>query len=142
MTCDMEVSGDINDNTGGPVSGVVWPDELGNVVAFATAEVVTKGRFGELECGFGYQSSSARKCNSDGTGGQGTMSWGVGSESAVTTGLKTASGSAPSVTVSQGSGSGAAVTASSTASTGAAGWFGVDAARLAALAGGAAFAAW
>lgn len=146
MTCDMEVSGDVNDNTGGPISGVVWPDKLGNMVAFATAEVVTTGRFGELECGVGYQSSSARKCNSDGTGGKGTMSWGAGSESIVTTGLMTASGSAPSVTATQGSGSAVATATASgsvaTASTGAAEEFRIKGGVLAGLVGAAAFAAW
>ena len=146
MTCDLEVLGDVNDNTGGPISGAVWPDNHGNVVAFATAEVVTEGRFGELDCGIGYQSSSARSCNDDGTGGKGTMSWGVFSESAATTGLMTASGSAPSVTATQGSGSaGATATASGSvtaASTGAAAGFGVEGGLLAGLVGAAAFAAW
>lgn len=147
MSCDFEVTGDVNDNTNGTVRGAVWakePDRVGNVMAFATAEVVTAGRFGELECNIGYGTSSARRCNSDGTGGEGTISFGVFTESAGATG---AAGSASaSATATQGSGSGAAATASSTASataaTGAAGGFGVDAVRLVALVGGAAVAAW
>lgn len=155
MTCDLEVSGDVNDNTGGPISGLVWgpePDKIGNVMAFATAEVVTQGRFGELDCEQAYnvlskeQQATARSCNSDGTGGKGTMTFSVGSESAEATGSGAGSSSP---TATQGSGSGAAATASSTAggsvaspTVGAAGGFGVDAIRLAALVGGAAVAAW
>lgn len=148
VTCDMEVSGDVNDNTDGPVEGIVWgakPDKFGNVIAFATAEVVTAGRFGELECngGFVQEGESPISCDSNGSGGKGTRVWSVGSETAreTTSGTRT--------TVGQGSGSGAAATAASTASgtaatasAGAAGGFGVDAVRLAALLGGAAVAAW
>lgn len=156
MTCDFEVSGNVNDNTGGPISGLVWgpePDRIGNVMAFATAEVMTQGRFGELDCEQAYdllskeEQATARSCNSDGTGGKGTMTFSVGSESAEATG--SGQGSSGSPTATQGSGSGAAATASSTAggsvaspTVGAAGGFGVDAAKLAALVGGAAFAAW
>jgi hypothetical protein len=156
MTCDLEVSGNVNDNTGGPVSGLLWgpePDRIGNVMAFATAEVVTQGRFGELDCEPAYdhlskeQQATARTCNSDGTGGKGTMTYSVGSESAEAT--RSGQGSSGSPTATQGSGSGAAATASSTAggsvaspTVGAAGGFGVDAVKLAALVGGAAFAAW
>jgi hypothetical protein len=157
MTCDIEITGDVNDNTGGPIEGAVWgpkPDKIGNVMAFATAEVVSEGRFLELDCVTGYrysmlneeQRATARTCNSDGTGGKGTMTFGVGSESAEATGSGTGSGS-PAAT--QGSGSGAAATASSTTggsaaspTEGTAGGFGVDAVKLAAMVGGAAFAAW
>lgn len=143
MSCDLEVQGNVNDNTGGVISDLVWPDGRGNVVAWATAEIVTEGRFGELDCGIGHKSSSARMCNSEGTGGKGTKVWSEGGS--VTTGLNTESASAPAVT---GSGSGVAATASSTvsgsaaSSTGAAAGFGVDAVRLVGLLGGAAFAAW
>lgn len=156
MTCDYEVSGNVNDNSEGPVSGLVWgpePDKLGNVMAFATAEVVSEGRFWELDCEVGYsmlsaaEQATARSCNSDGTGGKGTMTFGVGSESAEATGSSGARSGSPTAT--QGSGSGAAATATNTAggsvaspTAGAAGGFGVDAVKLAALVGGAAFAAW
>ena len=155
MTCDIEVSGNVNDNTGGPISGLVWgpePDKLGNVMAFATAEVVTQGRFGELDCEQAYNvlskeaQATARSCNSDGTGGKGTVIFSAGTESVEATGSGTGSGGP---TATQGSGSSAAATASSTAggsvaspTVGAAGGFGVDAIRLAALVGGAAVAAW
>ncbi|KAJ4994053.1 hypothetical protein SVAN01_00530 [Stagonosporopsis vannaccii] len=147
LTCDLEVSGDVLDNTDGPISGLVWgpePDKAGNVIAFATAEVVTTGRFGELECNRGHKDESIRTCDSNGSGGKGTMVWSVSSE-----GPASATASEPTLTASEGSGSGAAATASSTlsgsaatASAGVAGRFGVDAVRLAALVGGAAVAAW
>lgn len=148
LTCDLEITGDVNDNTGGPIEGAVFgkePDKIGNVLVWATAEVVTAGRFGELECNGGYQSWTAPSCNSDGTGGKGTRSWGVFTDSASATGSRTGSAGA-TATATEGSGSGTAPTAASTASgsaaTGAAGGFGVDAVKLAALVGGAAFAAW
>lgn len=147
VTCDLEISGDVNDNTGGPIEDAVWgpePDRVGNVIAFATAEVVTTGRFGERECNVGYRDETIIACDSNGSGGKGTAVWSVGTE-----GPATATASEPSLTASAGSGSGAAATASSTASgsaatasAGAAGGFGVDAVRLAALVGGAAVAAW
>lgn len=95
MACALEVSGDVNDNTQGPASGV-FPDARGNVVAFATAEVVTQGRFGERECGQPDASGSVLMCNSDGTGGKGTMSWGA----SVPTpgGMTSASSSVPTTT--------------------------------------------
>ena len=155
ITCDLEITGDVNDNTDGVIEGAVWgkeSDRLGNVLAWATAEVVTAGRFGELECGGGYGTSSGLPCNSDGTGGKGTRSFGVFTESTSARPTRTATGPRSETaiaTASQGSGSGGAATAASTASgsaatgtTGAAGGFGVDAVKLAALVGGAAFAAW
>ncbi|KAH6616487.1 hypothetical protein C7974DRAFT_427459 [Boeremia exigua] len=151
MSCDMEISGDVNDNTDGPISGIVWgpePDRVGNVMAFATVEVVTAGRFGELQCGRGWKTWTAPACNSEGTGGKGTMVWSVGSEAAVATSASGSGSGSAGASASQGSGSGAAATASNTgsgsapASTGAAGGFGVDAVRLAALVGGAAAAVW
>lgn len=140
VTCDMEIAGNVNDNTGGPLTGLVWPDERGNVVAFATAEVVTQGRFGELDCGIGDKSSSARACNSDGTGGKGTKIWSVGAA----TGLVTASGSAPAATATQGSGAGGVATGTASGSvaapsTGMAVGRGVDGFVVAALVGAAAF---
>lgn len=149
VTCDLEIAGDVNDNTDGPISGAVWgpePDRVGNVIAFATAEVVSEGRFGELRCDGGYKDEMFPSCDSNGSGGKGTMVWSVGSE-----GPASATASEPSLTASEGSGSGAAATATAsstasgsaaTASAGAAGGFGVDAVRLAALVGGAAVAAW
>lgn len=152
MSCDLEIQGDVLDNTGGIIRDAVWPDERGNLMAWATAEIVTEGRFGELDCGIGDATSSARKCNSEGTGGKGTHVWSA--DGGVPTGLMTETASAPAVTGSSsgpartGSGSGAAATASSTVSgsattsTGAAAGFGVDALKLVGLVGGAAFAAW
>ena len=142
VTCALEVSGNVNDNTGGPISEIVYPDKLGNVVAFATASVVTEGQFAELDCGTGGKSSTG-ECNSDGTGGEASAS---SSKSA--TKLVTASGSAPVATATQGSGVGSSMatrTASgsvATVSTGVAAEFGIDSSALAALFGVAAFAAW
>ncbi|KAJ8116982.1 hypothetical protein OPT61_g1711 [Boeremia exigua] len=80
VTCDMEVSGNVNDNTDGPIEGLVWsaqPNRFGSVIAFATAEVVTAGRFGELECNEGYvgEGESTTTCDSNGSGGKGTRVW-------------------------------------------------------------------
>ena len=143
VTCAMEVSGDVLENTGGPISEAVYPDNLGNLVAFATASIVTEGRFGELKCGIRRGSSSARECNSDGTGGKASVG---GSASA--TKLITASGSAPSVAATQGSGvhsSMATRTGSgnvATASAGTATGYRVHSGGLAVLFGVAAFTAW
>lgn len=126
MDCDMQIDGDVNDNTNGTVQ-FEFPDRFGNVVAFVTAEVV----------------SSASLATAGGSAA--TMS--RASETS-RSGLSTADGSAPVMTATQKSGDGAAATASSTASgtvaasTGAAGGFGVDAVKLVGLVGGAAFAAW
>jgi hypothetical protein len=126
MDCDMQIDGDVNDNTNGTVE-FEFPDKFGNVVAFVTAEVVGAA-------GFATEGAGAK-----------TMSW---VSDVAGTGLRTASERPPATTAARGSGDGAAATASSTlsgsaaASTGAAAGFGVDAMRLVGLVGGAAFAAW
>lgn len=110
----MKISGGSGD-TNGPVRKV-WgaePDSMGNVIAFATAEVVTKGRFGEIICIRGYCAAPP---------GETTRFWDAVSETTAKT--VTGGGSA------------------ATASAGAAGGFGVDAVRLAALVGGGAAAVW
>ncbi|KAF3036085.1 hypothetical protein E8E12_007375 [Didymella heteroderae] len=48
MDCDMQIDGNVNDNTNGTVE-FEFPDRFGNIVAFVTAEVVTAGNFGGAE---------------------------------------------------------------------------------------------
>ncbi|KAF9697307.1 hypothetical protein EKO04_004741 [Ascochyta lentis] len=141
LTCGFEILGDVNDNTGGPITDWVIPDERGNVVAFATAQVVAQGRFGELQCGVGYRSRSALPCNSDGTGGKPTA--GASASASAQSGLVVETESQPRPTATQGSGvrsgesSRTASATVATASAGAAARYGVEGVALVVLAGAA-----
>ncbi|KZM27015.1 uncharacterized protein EKO05_0004987 [Ascochyta rabiei] len=126
MTCALEVIGGEID-TNGPVSDWVIPDKAGNVIAFATAEIVTEGSFAAL------------------------LSTGSVSGSAPTR-LMTQSASGPAPTATQGSGvagsepsrtaSASASASAATVSTAAAAKYGVEGAALAVLAGVAAMDVW